>query len=305
MPHFSRKSLLDNSVHRNSGSPHIDSFAKDMIVKGAQSGRKRKELEVSIHGDETLDALVNTRLKIIQKKRGYRYSIDTILLAHFCKLKRGDRVIDLGTGNAVIPMLLATQSLAAQIVGVEIQAELIEMARRNVMINHMGGKIVLMHQDVRDLPKFLDKASFDVVISNPPYRPVGTGRVNPDRQSALARHEILGSLKDMVKVASFLLRVSGRFYVIYPSSRTVDMLLILRESNLEPKRIQIVHSNAKEDARLVMAEGVKGGRRELRVLKPLFVYDPDGRHTKEMEGIYSRLQGSTEGIEARRRKSNS
>ncbi len=275
-----------------SGQPHIDSFGKDMIVKGAHSGCERRRLEVSIRRDETLDALMNTRLKLIQKKRGYRYSIDAILLAHFCKLKRGDRVIDLGTANAVIPMLVATQSLAAQVVGVEIQAELIDMARRNIAINNMEGKIDLLHRDVRDLPKFFDKASFDVVISNPPYRPVGTGRVNPDPQRALARHEILGSLKDMVQVASFLLRPRGRFYVIYPSSRTVDMLLILRESNLEPKRIQIVHSDAKEDAKLVLAEGVKDGRKELRVLKPLFVYGPDGRHTREMGRIYSMFQGS-------------
>lgn len=249
-------------------------------------------MEVPIHPDETLDSLLNKKLKIIQKRKGYRYSIDAILLAHFCHLKKANEVIDFGTGNAIIPILLVTQSAAAQIVGVEIQAELIDMARRNIVINNMEGRIILIHRNVRDLPGCLDKASFDVAISNPPYRPVRTGRVNPHPQKALARHEILGSLRDMAQIASFLLRPMGRFYVIYPASRTVDMLLILRESDLEPKRIQNVHSNAKEDAKLVMAEGVKGGRRELRVLKPLFVYDLGGRYTKEMERIYSMFQGA-------------
>ncbi len=269
---------------------HIDSLPANVIVKIAHFIRRGRALEVPIQPDETVDGLLNGKLRIIQKKRGYRFSIDTILLAHFCRLKKANVVIDLGTGNAVIPIFLAARWAAVRIVGVEIQAELIDMARRNIAINDMEGRITLIHRDVRDLPTYLDKGSFDVAISNPPYRPVQTGRVNPDHQKALARHEILGSLKDMAQVASFLLCPKGRFYVVYPSSRVVDLFLTLRDSDLEPKRIQNVHSNAKEEARLVMAEAVKGGRKELRVLKPLFIYDLDGRYTGEMKRIYSSLQ---------------
>lgn len=270
-----------------------------MIVKVAHLHGERRELDLPVHPDETLDTLLSKGLRIIQKRKGYRYSIDAILLAHFCHLKKGNRVIDLGTGNAIIPILLAARGLAGQIVGVEIQAELIDMARRNVVINEMQGRISLMQRDARDLPDCLDKASFDVAITNPPYRPVRNGRVNPHLQKALARHEILGSLEDMARVASFLLRPRGRFYVIYPTSRMVDMLLTLRKSDLESKQIQIVHSNATEDAKLVMAEAVKGGRRELRILRPLFVYDLEGRYTPEMEKIYTMLQVSWEESVAR------
>lgn len=278
----------------NSGKfgAYIDSLTENVIVKVAHLRDEGRELEVPIYTDETLNSLLSEKLKIIQKRKGYRYSIDAILLAHFCHLKRGNHVIDLGTGNAIIPILVATRGLPIQIVGVEIQEELMDMARRNVAINDLEGRISLIHRDVRDLPDCLDKASFDVAITNPPYRRVRSGRVNPDPQKALARHEILGSLKDMARVASFLLRPTGRFYAIYPASRMVDMLLILRESDLEPKRIQIVHSNAGEDAKLVMAEAVKGGRRELRVLKPLFVCDLEGRPSQEMEEFYAMLQTS-------------
>jgi len=262
-----------------------------MIFKVAHFCREREDVEVPIHPDETLDSLLDRKLRIIQERKGYRFSIDAILLAQFCRLKKRDKVIDLGTGNAVIPVLLTTRGVAAHVVGVEIQGDLIEMARRNVVINNMQGRITLVHRDVRDLPDRLDKASFDVAITNPPYRPVEAGRINPHPQKALARHEIFGSLKDMVQVASFLLRPRGRFHVIYPASRTVDMLLVLRESDLEPKRIQVVHSNAKQDAKLVMAEAVKGGRRELRVLKPLFVNDIEGHSTEEMERIYATFEG--------------
>jgi tRNA1Val (adenine37-N6)-methyltransferase len=244
-------------------------------------------VDVLIHPDETLDSPLNKKLKIIQKKKGYRYSIDAILLAHFCHLQKGDKVIDLGTGNAIIPILLATRRIADRIVGVEIQEELIDAARRNVAINKMEEQISVIHGDVRGLSGCLEGSSFNVTISNPPFRPTRTGRVSPDRQKALARHEILGSLEDMARISSFLLRPGGRFHIIYPTSRAVDMFVGLRSSGLEPKRVQFVHSNASEDAKLVLAEAVKGGRKELKILEPLFVYDLKGHYTAQMEEIYS------------------
>jgi tRNA1Val (adenine37-N6)-methyltransferase len=261
-----------------------------VILKEARFLMMRRELAVPVYPDETLDKSRNERLKIIQKRRGYRYARDSILLASFCHLGRGNRVIDLGTGSAIIPILLATQNVATQFTGVEIQSELIDVARRNVKINGMEGRISLIHGDVRELPNCIEAESFDVAISNPPYHPVRTGRINPHRPKAFARHEILGSLDDMVRVARFLLRPHGRFYVIYPGPRLVDMLLTLRKSNFEPKGLQNVHANIKTGAKLVMAEAVKDGGRELRILEPLFVYDHEGRYTLEMERIYNRFQ---------------
>ncbi|NIO03953.1 MAG: methyltransferase [Proteobacteria bacterium] len=265
-----------------------------MILSIAQLENERGELEVSIRPDETLDGLFNGKLKIIQKRKGYRYSIDAILLASFCRLKKADEVIDLGTGNAIIPILLAVRNPTNRIVGVEIQAELVDMAHRNVALNGLERRIKLIHKDVRALTTSFEKASFDLAISNPPYRPVRTGRLNPQLQKAFARHEILGSLEDMARIASFLLRSGGRFCLIYPASRTIDMLLTLRESDLEPKRVRLIHSNEREEAKLVMAEAVKGGRRELHVLRPLFVYELDGHPTEEMDRIYSMDQDEDE-----------
>jgi tRNA1Val (adenine37-N6)-methyltransferase len=269
---------------------YIDSSIEGVISRTSYSGDRGRKLGVSIRPDETLDGPLEGELRIIQKREGYRYSIDALLLSNFCRLKKGDIVVDLGTGNAIIPILLATRNVTNQFFGVEIQQELIEMAHRSVAINNMEGRINLIHCDVRDLERRLEKASFDVAISNPPYRPVQAGRVNPHPQKALARHEIRGSLKDMARIASFLLRSMGRFYVIYPASRTVDMVILLRESDLEPKRIQMVHANAKEDAKLVMAEAVKGGRREVKILKPFFVYGLKGGYTAEMKKIYSSIK---------------
>jgi len=230
-------------------------------------------------------------LRIIQKRKGYRYSIDAILLADFCRLKKAENVIDLGTGNAIIPLLLATRNPTNRIVGVELQAELVDMAHRNIALNDLEERIELVHQDVKNLPGSLEPAAFDVAVTNPPYRPVQAGRVNPQREKALARHEILGSLEGMARIASFLLRPMGRFYLIYPASRTVDMLLTLRKTDLEPKRLRLIHSTSREKAKLVMAEAVKAGRKELQILRPLFVHDLDGHFTEEMERIYTMSQG--------------
>ena len=270
----------------------IDTLAQDVVVKVAHLRDERNELEVPIHPDETLETPLNKKLRIIQGRNGYRYSIDAILLAHFCRLHEGNHVIDLGTGNAIIPILLATRGFTERIIGVEIQADLVDAARRNVLINGLTERIDIIHCNVRKLRDYLDRASFDVAISNPPYRSIRSGRINPHPQKAFARHEILGSLKDMARAASFLLRPRGRFHVVYPASRMVDMIVTLREFSFEPKRIQLVHSNVGEDARLVLAEAVKDGRGELKVMEPLFVYDPEGRYTPEMERIYSAFQSA-------------
>ncbi len=256
-----------------------------MIVRIADFAIEEKGLDVPVKWDETLEDLSWENLKIIQKKKGYRYSMDSILLAHFCQLKNGNGVIDLGTGNAIIPLILARRNLTIQIVGVEIQVELIDMAHRNILINEMENRISLFHRDVRELTGHFEKATFDVAITNPPYRSIPSGRLNRRSQKALARHEILGSLTHMAQVASHLLRPTGRFYAVYPASRIVDLFNSLMGSDLEPKRVRMVHSNSREEAKLVMIEATKGGKRELRVMPPLFVYDLDGRYTADMEGI--------------------
>ncbi len=222
--------------------------------------------------DETLHPFLNGALKIIQKKEGYRFSIDAVLLSQFVKIKKNEKVLDLGTGCGILPLLLSRTAQTAFFIGVEIQQSLVECAIKNVVVNHLQDRISILQQDFRKLKMIFPPSSFDVVLSNPPYRKYRTGRVNPAPEKAIARHEIKGTLHDLVTIASYLLPNKGRFYVVYPASRTTDLLVTLREKNLEPKRIQLVHSRRDEKAKLILVESIKSVGVELTLLPPQFLY---------------------------------
>jgi tRNA1Val (adenine37-N6)-methyltransferase len=217
--------------------------------------------------DETADTFFDGRIKILQKKRGYRFSVDAVLLSRFVRIRRQETAIDLGTGCAILPLLLS--GAAGSIVGVEIQGRLAELALRNVLLNGLHERISILHQDFRKLRDTFPAGTFDVVLSNPPYRRPLTGRVNPSLEKAVARHEIQCTLEDLISVASYLLRPKGRCYFIYPASRAVDLITTLRQMGLEPKRMQWVHPSERAEAKFVLVEGVKSSGVELRVLMPL------------------------------------
>ncbi len=225
-------------------------------------------------GDETLDTFLNGRIKILQKKRGYRFSMDAILLSQFSRIRKNEKVIDLGTGCGILPLLLSQQTGAHSFVGVEIQKELAELARRNVQLNHLEHRISILHNDFRKLKTIFPPGSFHVVLSNPPYRKFGAGRMNPVREKAIARHEIEGTLDDLVSTASYLLPAKGRCYLIFPALRTVDLLVTLRSCDLEPKRLQFVHPRLGQEANFILTESVKAGGVELSVVDPLVLRPP-------------------------------
>jgi len=239
--------------------------------------------------DETLGPLPGGTLNILQKKKGYRFSVDSILLAHFVRLRKGQKVVDLGTGSGVIPIILATKYKSTEIWGVEIQEELAEMAERNVVINHLQGRVHILQDDVRNLTDRFESEAFDIALTNPPYRKMRSGRLNIQREKAVARHEIKSSLADMVKIASHLLRPKASFYLIYPAVRLGDLITAVRESYLEPKRLRLVHPNVEKDAQLVLVEAVKGGRQGVEIYPPLFIHDLNGQYTEEMQSIYSSM----------------
>lgn len=225
--------------------------------------------------DETLDTFFHRRIQVLQKKKGYRFSIDAVLLSQFCRIGKDEKVIDLGTGCGILPLLLFHQTKAHSFVGVEIQKGLADLAKRNVMLNHLEDRISILQGDFRKLKTIFPPGSFHVVVSNPPYRKYGTGRMNPAHEKAIARHEIQGTLEDLVSVASYLLPANGRCYLIFPALRTVDLLTALRNQRLEPKRLQFVHPRPREEANFILVESMKASGIELRVMEPLILHaDP-------------------------------
>jgi tRNA1Val (adenine37-N6)-methyltransferase len=230
---------------------------------------------------ETLDALFRGRLRILQKRHGYRFSIDAPLLAHFAEPGPRDRIIDLGTGCGIIPLILTFRRKTSRVIGVEIQPSLADLARRTAALNRSASRIKIWEKDLKDLNTKRLQGAFDLVLSNPPYRKVGSGRINPRQEKALARHEIMATLEDVLRIARHLLKDKGRLAMIYPASRTADLLKGMAGFHLEPKRLQFVHSHEKDEARLVLVEALKEGRPQIKILPPYFLYDSRGQYTPE------------------------
>jgi len=224
-------------------------------------------------------------LRICQKRKGYRFSIDAVVLAHYVSLKAAGVAVDLGTGCGVIPLMLASRFPLAQLYGIEIQDDLAELALKNVRLNHMEGRITILRADMKDLNSYLGPGVADVVLSNPPYRKLHSGRLNPDPEKAVAKHEVKASISDVLAVAEKLLKTSGRVFVIYPADRATDLLTQMRASKVEPKRLRFVHSKKKAAAELVLAEGLKLGKPGLKVAAPLVVHNQDGSYTEEVSAM--------------------
>lgn len=238
---------------------------------------------------ETVDQALGGRLRIIQKRGGYRFSIDALILAHFTELPEGSDLIDLGTGSGIIALILAQRFRCGQILGIEIQKGLAEAAKRNVLLNGLEGKIEIRQGDVRHPELLCDPQSFSAAVCNPPYRRLHSGRTNPDPERAVARHEIVGMLSDFLAAAAHALRPEGRLRVIYPASRVVQLLAGMRSCRIEPKRLRLVHSRPGDSAAFVLAEGKKGGREGLQILPPLVIHEETGGYTREMTEIFMDL----------------
>lgn len=237
---------------------------------------------------ETFDTLFGGKLKVVQERDGYRFSIDAVLLAGFVWLRKGERIIDLGTGVGIIPLILGKrQEGVEQIVGVELQEGLTELAQRNVLINGLGELIHIVQGDIRHVDDEFSPATFDVVVTNPPYYQVSSGRINPYPQKAIARHEVTCTIDTVLHAARYLLKEGGRIYIILPAQRAVTLLERLRSTSLEPKTLRWVHSREGEEAAFILAEAYKGGGEGVKVLPPLCIYSNDGTYTPEMETVYT------------------
>jgi tRNA1Val (adenine37-N6)-methyltransferase len=240
-------------------------------------------------GEETLDAVLGGRLRIIQKKTGYRFSIDAVLLARFVVLKEGEECIDLGVGSGIVALILACWRRRGKILGIDIQPEVVAMARRNVELNGLAECVEIRLGDIRHPETCFAPTSFDVAVFNPPYRRLRSGRINPDPGKAVARHEIEGAVGDFLAAAALALKPGGRVYAVYPARRMVEMISRMRAARIEPKRLRIVHSRPGGPGEFTLVEGVKGGREEMTVLPPLTIYGEGREYSAEMAAIFRDL----------------
>lgn len=222
-------------------------------------------------------------LKICQPKEGYRFSVDALILSNFVNLRRAGRIVDIGAGTGIIGIILAKKYPEAQVKMIEIQQELAELAQESIRLNSVENRCQVICMDAKD---FVSSEEFDIVISNPPFRSPGTGRLSPYEEKALARHELSLTVTDLAKIGQRLLKHRGRLYMIHLPERFVEIIRILSKHSLEIKRVRFVHSKRDTLAKMVLIEAVKGGRVALKVEPPLFIYNDDGTYTEEMKKIY-------------------
>lgn len=234
---------------------------------------------------EHLDDLQNGFF-IIQGQKSFRYGIDAVLLSGYAKVKPGERVLDLGTGTGILPILLSAKTPGRSFTGLEIQKESADMARRSVALNHLNDRISIVQGDIREAVSIFGAASFDVAVSNPPYMIGRHGLTNPDPAVAIARHEILCSFRDIAEQTSRILTDRGRFYLIHRPFRLAEIMCTLKEYRLEPKRMRLVYPFADKEPNMVLLEACKNGNPRIRVEKPLIVYERPGVYTREIREIY-------------------
>ena len=236
--------------------------------------------------NERVDDLQRNHYKIIQDPERFCFGMDAVLLSGFAKAKEGDRVIDLGTGTGIIPILMEAKTKASDFTGLEIQPESADMAQRSVVLNHLESKIRIVTGDIKEASSLFGAATFDVVTSNPPYMTEHHGITNEKSPKAIARHELLCTLEDVISQAAKLLRPSGSFYMVHRPFRLVDIMVLMREYHLEPKRMKLVYPYIDKDPNMVLIEGLRGGRPRMTVEKPLIVYKEPGVYTDEIYEIY-------------------
>lgn len=236
--------------------------------------------------DERIDDLQRNGYCIIQKKKGFCFGMDAVLLSGFAQVKEGEVAVDLGTGTGIIPILLEAKTKGKHFTGLEIQEEVAEMAGRSVRLNQLEDRIDIVRGDIKEASRLFGKASFDVVTSNPPYMNDNHGLKNPDLPKAIARHEVFCTLDDVCREASLLLKSGGRFYMVHRPHRLAEIITALKTYKLEPKRMKLVHPFADKEANMVLIEAVRGGKSMMKVEAPIIVYKEPGVYTQEIYDVY-------------------
>lgn len=242
---------------------------------------------VKLIDDERFDYLLaDESMKIIQSPTAFSFSLDAVLLAHFAHIPiRKGSILDLCTGNGVIPLLLSKRTKAA-ITGIEIQERIFSMAKRNIELNGLAEQLEVIHGDLKEKQPGLNQSSFDVVTCNPPYfRTPSKNEHNHNEYLTIARHEVFCTLEDVIKACKLYVRPGGKVSMVHRPGRLVDIIELLRGYKLEPKRLRFVYPKRGKDANMLLIEGIRDGKADLKILPPLYIYNEDGTYTKEAEDI--------------------
>ena len=247
-------------------------------------------MEIELKENERIDDLEYKGLKIIQNKEGFCFGIDSVLLSDFAKnIKKGARVLDLGTGTGIIPILLCGKTNLKKVIGVEIQEDVADMAKRSSKLNNLEDKFEIINENILNLKNIFQNQSFDVIVSNPPYKKKNTGIINENEKKIISRHEITANLEDFIKISKDLLKDKGEFYMIHRPERLVDILSLMRQNKIEPKVLRMVFSSEKKEPKLVLIKGVKNAKPFLKVEKNLYIYDKNGNYTNDILKIYNKI----------------
>ncbi|MEZ3427564.1 MAG: tRNA1(Val) (adenine(37)-N6)-methyltransferase [Lachnospiraceae bacterium] len=251
---------------------------------------RRKERQtlraISLKERERLDELQRNGYQIIQNPDKFCFGMDAVLLSGFVTVKSGGTVLDLGTGTGIIPILLEAKTKASHLTGLEIQEESADMARRSVALNGLSEKIDIVTGDIKRADSFFPSASFDVITSNPPYMIGEHGLKNPDEPKAIARHEVLCTLEDVVCQAAKLLKTGGHFFMVHRPFRLAEIITVMTKYKLEPKRMQLVYPFVDKEPNMLLVEGVRGGNPRMTVEKPLIIFKEPGVYMPEICDIY-------------------
>ncbi len=249
----------------------------------------KEKVIVILKDNERIDDLQIKNLKIIQNTDGFCFGIDSVILSDFAKdIKKNSKVIDLGTGTGIIGFLLIAKTNLANITGIEVQAEVADMANRSIMLNNLENKFNIINCNIKNILDNVERESFDVVVTNPPYKKNNTGGKNENEKKLISRHEILADINDFIKTAKIVLKDKGTLYMVHRPERLSDIIYSLRENKIEPKKIRFVYSkNDSKNAKLVLIKAVKNGGDFLEIENPLYIYRENGEYSDEIINIYN------------------
>ena len=244
-------------------------------------------MEIKLDKNEKIEDLQFKNLKIIQNKKGFCFGIDSILLSDFAKeIKEGAKVVDLGTGTGIIATLLCGKTKLKEITGIEKQKEVYEMAQKSIKINQLESKFKILNKDIMEVTEILEKSTFDVIVTNPPYKKKGTGLKNEEEKKIIARHETTATLEDFIRISKDLLKDKGEFYMVHKPERLVDILNSMRKYKIEPKILRFVYADQKSEPKLMLIKGIRNAKSFLKIQNNLYIYDENGKYTEEINKIY-------------------
>ena len=243
-------------------------------------------MDVVINANERVDELGRNGYRIIQNPDRFCFGMDAVLLSDFAKVKVGDKVLDFCTGTGIVPILMEAKTKAASFKALEIQEDSAEMARRSVSLNHLEEKIEIITGDIKEADKYFEPASFHAVTCNPPYMIGQHGLANPDSAKAIARHEVLCTLEDVISQSARVLKMNGSLYMVHRPFRLAEIMTTLAKYKLEPKRMQLVYPYIDKEPNMVLIQATKGGKSRITIEKPLIVYEKPGEYTKDILDIY-------------------